>query len=156
MTPQQVPQWHPTPASRRRTKPSERAIGRMRTVFGRRAPIPSPWKPIFRTSALVRVCSCANPASPASAAGACSAFPGHARGRVGVECDVCPRQLTAVECRPPPGASALAASGRGSRPRWLRFTRGHHQGLGAVLARPSPVLHLYDQLARLADLIAIF
>ena len=51
--------------------------------------------------------------------------------------------------RPPgpaaPGASALAASGRGSRPPWLRYTRGH-QGLGAVLARPSPVLRLYDQL----------
>jgi len=49
-------------------------------------------------SAWVRVCSCANLASPASVAGACSAFPGHARS---VECDVCPRQLAAVECRPP-------------------------------------------------------
>jgi len=42
-------------------------------------------------------------------------------------------------------SSALAASGRGSRPPWLRYTRGH-QGLGAVLARPLPVLRLYDQL----------
>jgi len=50
MTLQQAPQWHPTPASRSRTKPSEPAIGHMRTVFGKRAPIPSPWKPIFRTS----------------------------------------------------------------------------------------------------------
>ena len=51
--------------------------------------------------------------------------------------------------RPPgagrPGAGALAASGRGSRAPWLRYTRGH-QGLGAVLARPSPALRLYDQL----------
>jgi hypothetical protein len=34
MTLQQVPQWHLTPASHHRTKPSERAIGLMRTVFG--------------------------------------------------------------------------------------------------------------------------
>jgi len=45
-------------------------------------------------------------------------------GRVGVECDVCPRQLTAVECRPP---LALV--------RWRR--------VGAVPGRPgsaTPVL----------------
>jgi len=51
-------------------------------------------------------------------------FPGMPAGRVGVECDVCPRQLTAVECRPP---LALV--------RWRR--------VGAVPGRPgsaTPVL----------------
>jgi len=85
------------------------------------------------------------PGIAASAAGACSAFPGHARGlgRGGA------RRLPAApgggRVRAASGASGLAASGRGSRPLWLACTRGH-QGLGAVLARPSPVLRLYDQL----------
>ncbi len=86
------------------------------------------------------------------------------RGRVGMECDVCPRQLTAVECRPTLAPRALAASGRGSRPPRLRCTR-RHRGPGAVLAGPSPVFRLYDQRepspgvdgrARLTGLIAIF
>jgi hypothetical protein len=68
-------------------------------------------------------------------------FPGMP-GRV--ECDVCPQQLTAVECRPP---LALVRWQRvDAVPDHLAPLHPGHQGLGAVLARPSPVLRLYDQL----------
>ncbi len=41
-------------------------------------------------------------------------FPGMPAAWVGVECDVCPRQLTAVECRPFPWRSCAASE-------WTRF-----------------------------------
>jgi hypothetical protein len=72
-------------------------------------------------------------------------FPGHARGRVGVECDVCPRQLTAVERRPPPALVRLQRVGAvPGRPG--SATPGATRDWVPYLARPSPALRLYGQL----------
>ena len=56
-----------------------------------------------------------------------------------------PAAADGVERRPPLALVRWQRVDAVPGPPWLRCTRGH-QGLGAVLAGPSPVLRLYDQL----------
>ena len=91
--------------------------------------------------------------------------PGHARGRVGVECDVCPRQLAVVECRPPlalvrwqrvdavpdhPGSATPGATRD-----WVLCWRDRHLCF-ACMTSLSHHRASATCCARLTDLIAIF
>ena len=91
---------------------------------------------------LTRCQDCANPAWPAPAAGADSAFPGMPATGSRVECDVGPRHLMNVECWPP------WRQGAGSE--WTRFpdfTRLRYTGppgpgrfTGATVTCASPAM----------------